>query len=181
MNLDQGQLRRVLASGRISGVKSLRSLSGLSLEQLSNVRSALRIAVRFRDDISVVSLTGKFVAGSDGPFLRQKVRDLIDAGTRKFLFDFTDVPYIDSTGLGFLAGSRELAVEHQALIVLVGINPHVQRILDGVKLSQFFELVPDEDAGVARIGQMAPAVAASPAAEAAKAPRGRKRPAATPE
>jgi anti-anti-sigma factor len=135
----------------------------------------VRIAVRFRDDVSVVVLSGKFVAGSDGPYLRQKVRDLIDAGTRKFLFDFTDVPYIDSTGLGFLAGSRELAAENQALIVLAGINPHVQRILDGVKLSQFFELVPDEAAGLARIEVLSAGAKTGSGGSQAKAPRARKR------
>lgn len=135
----------------------------------------MRIAIRFKDDVSVVSLNGKFVAGSDGPFLRQKVRDLLEAGTRKFLFDFTDVPYIDSTGLGFLAGSRELAAEHQALMVLVGVNPHVQRILDGVKLSQFFELVPDEAAGLARIETLTASGKGDAAAQPSKSSRGRKR------
>jgi anti-sigma B factor antagonist len=144
--------------------------------KLRQVRSALRIAVRFKDDVSIVSLNGKFVAGSDGPFLRQKVSELIDAGTRKFLFDFTDVPYIDSTGLGFLAGSRELAAEHQAIIVLVGVNTHVQRILDGVKLSQFFELVPDEATGLTRIGTIAPAAQPGPDAKSATPARARKRP-----
>jgi anti-anti-sigma factor len=139
----------------------------------------LRIGVRFKDDVSVVSLSGKFVAGSDGPFLRQKVRELIDAGTRKFLFDFTDVPYIDSTGLGFLAGSRELALEHQALIVLVGVNEHVHRILDGVKLSQFFELVPDEATGLTRIAAMANASPPKPEAGSAKRPRAGKGPEST--
>lgn len=133
----------------------------------------MRIAIRFKDDVSVVSLNGKFVAGSDGPFLRQKIRDLLDAGTRKFLFDFTEVPYIDSTGLGFLAGSRELAAEHQALMVLVGVNAHVQRILDGVKLSQFFELVPDEAAGLARIVELTAPGKANAAAQSPK--RARKR------
>jgi anti-anti-sigma factor len=134
----------------------------------------VRIAVRFKDDVSVVVLSGKFVAGSDGPFLRQKVKDLIDAGTRKFLFDFTDVPYIDSTGLGFLAGSRELAVEHQAMVVLAGINTHVRRILDGVKLSQFFELVPDEAAGLARIEELTTGKADA-GAQPSKPARARKR------
>ncbi|HEV2426552.1 MAG TPA: STAS domain-containing protein [Terriglobia bacterium] len=141
----------------------------------------MRISIRFKDDVSIVSLNGKFVAGSDGPFLRQKVRDLIDAGTRKFMFDFTDVPYIDSTGLGFLAGSRELAAEHQALVVLVGVNAHVQRILDGVKLSQFFELVADEAAGLARIGQLATSGKADAAAQTPKPPRARKRAEEAPE
>lgn len=141
----------------------------------------MRIAIRFKDDVSVVSLNGKFVAGSDGPFLRQKVRDLLEAGTRKFLFDFTEVPYIDSTGLGFLAGSRELAAEHQALMVLVGVNAHVQRILDGVKLSQFFELVPNEAAGLARIEALTTSPKADAAAQPPKRPRPRKRAEDAPE
>ena len=110
--------------------------------------------MRFKDDVSIVTLSGKFVAGGDGPFLRQKVKDLIDAGARKLLFEFDDVPYIDSTGLGFLAGSRELAAEAGATILLSGMNTHVRRILDGVKLTQFFELVEDQNAGLARLSQI---------------------------
>ncbi|HEV2177521.1 MAG TPA: STAS domain-containing protein [Terriglobia bacterium] len=132
----------------------------------------MRISVRFKDDVGIVSLSGKFVAGSDGPFLRQKVNDLLQAGARKLLFDFSDVPYIDSTGLGFLAGSRESAKEAGARIVLAGVNEHVLRILDGVKLAQFFEMAADEGKALAKLN------AAPEARETAKAPKSRKRPAA---
>jgi anti-anti-sigma factor len=151
----------------------------------------VRVSVRFKDDISIVNLSGKFVAGGDGPFLRQKVKDLIEAGARKLLFEFEDVPYIDSTGLGFLAGSRELAAEAGATIVLSGMNPHVRRILDGVKLTQFFELVDDQNAGLAMLNQIrtetlsdgskAPETVTGPTAESAKSARTRKRPAAAAE
>lgn len=151
----------------------------------------MRISVRFKDDVSIVNLSGKFVAGGDGPFLRQKVRDLIEAGARKLLFEFEDVPYIDSTGLGFLAGSREVAAEAGATIVLSGMNPHVRRILDGVKLTQFFELVDDQNAGLARLNQVktealsdvprGSETAMEPSAESSKPARVRKRPAAAAE
>ena len=151
----------------------------------------MRISVRFKDDVSIVNLSGKFVAGGDGPFLRQKVKDLIEAGARKLLFEFEDVPYIDSTGLGFLAGSRELAAEAGATIVLSGMNPHVRRILDGVKLTQFFELVDDQNAGLARLSQISTEAlrdsskssetATAPPAESSKSARTRKRPAAAAE
>jgi len=151
----------------------------------------VRISVRFKDDISIVNLNGKFVAGGDGPFLRQKVRDLIEAGVRKLLFEFDDVPYIDSTGLGFLAGSREVAAEAGATIVLSGMNPHVRRILDGVKLTQFFELVDDQNAGLARLSQIKveslsdtasdPETAMGSPPESSKPTRTRKRPAAAAE
>ena len=44
-------------------------------------------------------------------------------------FEFEDVPYIDFTGLDFLAGSGELAAEAGATIVLSDMNPHDRRIL----------------------------------------------------
>jgi anti-sigma B factor antagonist len=122
-----------------------------------------------------MSLSGKFLAGSDGPFLRQKVKELIDAGARKLLFDFAEVPYIDSTGLGFLAGSRELAEENGAAIVLSGINQHVRRILDGVKLTPFFEIAENESAGLARLEELRQGRKAK---GSPKPPRPRSRPAA---
>ena len=115
----------------------------------------MRVTSRVHDDVAILSLNGKFVAGTDGLELRQRVKDLLEKGTRKLLFDFAEVPYIDSTGLGFLAGSRELAAEAGAVIVLAGMNSHVRRILDGVKLTQFFDMADDEQSGLARIEQAA--------------------------
>ena len=109
----------------------------------------MRIAVRFNDDVAILSLSGKFLAGSDGPYLRQKVKDLMDAGTKKLMIDFSEVPYIDSTGLGFLAGARVTAQNAGARIVLANINPHVRKILDDVNLTQFFVIAGGETAAVA--------------------------------
>ncbi len=108
----------------------------------------MRISVRIIDDVGIVALDGKFLAGSDGPFLRQKVRDLMDAGVRKFFLDFSAVPHIDSTGLGFLAGSRAAAEETGARIVLGGVNTHIRKILDEVKLSPLFTFAADESAAM---------------------------------
>ena len=111
----------------------------------------VRIEVRFKDEVSILSLSGRFIAGSDGPFLRQKVKDLLDAGTTKLLLDFADVPYIDSTGLGFLAGARVTAQNAGIPMVLASLNPHVRRVLDEVKLSQFFVIAEDEAAALTRL------------------------------
>jgi anti-sigma B factor antagonist len=113
----------------------------------------VRISVRFNDEVAMMVLDGKFIAGSDGPFLRQKVKDLIDAGVKKLYLDFAGVPYIDSTGLGFLAGSRATAEKASVRMVLGGVNLHVMKILDDVKLSQFFTFAADEAAGMAMLNK----------------------------
>ena len=131
----------------------------------------MRISVHFKDDVAIMGLNGRFLAGSDGPFLRQKVKDLIDAGTRKLVIDFSEVPHIDSTGLGFLAGSRALAQNAGVRIVLASVNQHVKRILDGVQLSQFFVIAADEAAALDKLKAAGAAESAPP-----KQPRARKRP-----
>jgi len=125
----------------------------------------VRIEVRFTDEVPIVSLSGKFLAGSDGPFLRQKVSDLIDAGARSLVLDFSEVPYIDSTGLGFLAGARTSAENAGVALILSSINQHVKKVLDGVQLTQFFTFAKDETDALTLAKEKAQA-----AGDSAKAP-----------
>lgn len=97
----------------------------------------------------IVSLSGTFAASADGPFLRNKTQELFDSGTKKMILDFTGVPYIDSTGLGFLAASRSAAEKAQAKMVLCGIAPPLKLILDRVQMAQFFPVLRDEAAALA--------------------------------
>ena len=133
----------------------------------------MRITARFAGDVAIVSLSGKFLAGSDGPYLRQKVKDFIDAGTKKLIIDFAEVPYIDSTGLGFLAGARVTAQNAAVRMVLSNLNVHVRKILDDVKLSQFFVIEPSEAAAIAKVNEVDPNAPEAPP-EAPKRPRGKK-------
>jgi len=134
----------------------------------------VRISARFADDVAIVSLSGRFLAGSDGPYLRQKVKDFIDAGTKKLIVDFSEVPYIDSTGLGFLAGARVTAQNAGTRMVLANVNTHVRKILDDVKLSQFFVIAPDEATAMAKVNEADP-FASDPPSDLAKSPGGKKR------
>lgn len=134
----------------------------------------MRLELKFSDDVAIVRLSGKFLAGSDGPFLRQKVQDLIDAGSKKLVLDFADVPYIDSTGLGFLAGSHKAAESNGISVVISSLNKHVRKVLDSVQLSQFFVIAESETAAVARLGQGSPAGQGT-GATPAKGSKGKKR------
>lgn len=146
----------------------------------------MRIELKFADDIPIIRLSGLFIAGGDGPFLRQKVADLIEAGSRKLVIDFQDVPYLDSTGLGFLAGSQKLAQTAGATIVLTDLNQHVKKVLDTAQLEKFFVVAANEEEALEKLRAIPdnapePSLAPPPAAPSApaKAPRGRKRSAAS--
>lgn len=132
----------------------------------------MRIAIRFREDVAIMSLAGKFLAGSDGPFLRQKIKDLTDTGTKKLIVDFAGVPYIDSTGLGFLVGSRKTAESANARLILANLNQHVKRILDNVRLSPFFLIAKDEAEAMSRLQESAEGAEPAPKKERKRASAG---------
>ncbi len=134
----------------------------------------MRLELKFSEDVAIVRLSGKFLAGSDGPFLRQKVQDLIDAGSTKLVLDFADVPYIDSTGLGFLAGSHKAAQGAGINVVLSSLNTHVRRVLDSVQLSQFFVIADTEAAALAKLGEATSGSQGS-GVPSAKGSKGKKR------
>ena len=142
----------------------------------------MRIELKFAGDIPILRLRGQFIAGGDGPFLRQKVTDLIDAGSRKLIIDFQDVPYLDSTGLGFLAGSQKVAKNAGATIVLADLNQHVKKVLESAQLMQFFVLASNEEEALEKlkaVPDIAPEATSEPTppvpAAPAKPARGRKR------
>lgn len=113
------------------------------------------ITIDSRDNVTILRLRGKFIAGTDGPSCRDKVKELIDSGKRKLLFDFSSVPYIDSTGLGFLAGCRAAAQKAGAKLVLASVDERVMRVLNEVKLSSFFVIVEDEARGIEKLNELA--------------------------
>jgi anti-anti-sigma regulatory factor len=89
------------------------------------------------------------------------------------IIDFSEVPYIDSTGLGFLAGSRVTAQNAGAALVLMSLNQHVRRILDGVRLTPFFVVADDEAVALTKVNEALASIPETvlPAAKSA----GRKR------
>jgi anti-anti-sigma factor len=133
----------------------------------------VRIEVKFSEEVAIVRLSGRFLAGGDGPFLRQKVRDLLEAGTKKLVIDFAEVPYIDSTGLGFLAATHATTKTAGVRMVLSNLNPYVRKVMDGVQLSQFFVIAQDEAAALARLKETGP-VAENSGSGSARGSKGKK-------
>ena len=56
--------------------------------------------------------------------------------------DFTDVPFIDSTGLGALVGAQVAAQKANSKLAFAGMNPQVKALLDMTHVSQFFKVFP---------------------------------------
>lgn len=58
------------------------------------------------------------------------------------ILDFTNVPYMDSAGLGILTNSYVSHQKHGRKLLLVGVNERVQALFELTTLDRLFEVFP---------------------------------------
>jgi anti-sigma B factor antagonist len=98
-------------------------------------------------DVAVVDLSGKIALG-DGAPLRQIVRELMDAGHRKIVFNLSDVDYIDSYGIGEMVAAHTRVRAAHGELKLIHLTRRVRDILQITRLVTVFDVQPDEAAAL---------------------------------
>jgi len=65
-------------------------------------------------------------------------QNLVRASAGSMLLDLTQVPYIDSAGVGALVGAYVRHNKDGHTLTLAGVNERVRNILKGTRVEQFF-------------------------------------------
>ncbi|HEY3999294.1 MAG TPA: STAS domain-containing protein [Candidatus Xenobia bacterium] len=79
------------------------------------------------------------------PQLRTAIDQAVAAGHHLLVVDFTEVPYIDSTGLGVLVSRRKVVNELKGHLVIISNNPHIHKIFDITGLNRLFPMYRTEE------------------------------------
>ena len=90
-------------------------------------------------DVVVVDVEGQLIVGNRQE-LKQKVLDELEKGERKFLIDFTQTGYIDSSGLGVLVSLSKKIREHGGELRLADLNDDLQTLFELTKLDTLFQI-----------------------------------------
>ena len=90
-----------------------------------------------KDGQRILRLTGPLVLTTLFDF-QAKVRT--DA-SRTLILDFTNVPYVDSAGIGALVGAYVTHQKDGRGLYLIGVNQRVQDALQVTRVKQFFQFV----------------------------------------
>lgn len=110
----------------------------------------MHIDFDYQDDVCILRTKGRFATGLDADYLRDKTDEIKKSGRRKVLADFSEVPYIDSTGIGFLVGVYTSVTNTLGgRFVITGPNPRVREVLDLMRLSSVIPITADEASGLA--------------------------------
>lgn len=121
------------------------------------------IQVVQQDDVCVLRVEGRFVTGADPEYLSARMDELKRLNHAKVLVDLREMPYIGSTGIGFIVGIFTSVTMNSGQFVLVGMQPRVQELFRLTRLSTIIPSAPDMEAGLATLHAEGPRAGAADA------------------
>lgn len=98
----------------------------------------LTIGIHYAGTIASLDLKGKFIKGQGGFQLQMLVDKVLSAGTTKILLNLTEVPIIDSMGIGEIVRAFNKVRESGGTLKLVGVT---DRVYGALKITQLLELI----------------------------------------
>ncbi|MGD8377734.1 MAG: STAS domain-containing protein [Acidobacteriota bacterium] len=104
----------------------------------------MRIRLRKAGKVNVLELAGKMTIGEGDVQLRTRMKELLAAGERFFVFDMLDVPVLDSASVGEVVACYRRAREVDGSIRLV-LRGRVHDTFTMTHLDRVFEIFTKVD------------------------------------
>lgn len=98
--------------------------------------------------VSILVLSGKLAAGGEEQ-LREAIDTLLASGRNEILVDFTDVTFMDSSGIGELVSSFRTVERFGGHLKILKPNKRIQDSLSLTRLLPIFDIYEDEETAVA--------------------------------
>jgi len=92
--------------------------------------------------VAVVTLSGRLVFGKEVERLESLVKELIQGGSKKVIFDATGLEYADSSGIGTLVACLTHIKNAGGDLRLAGANPRIRRLLNMTGVDKLMSLYP---------------------------------------
>lgn len=108
-----------------------------------------------QDGIAVVSLSGRLLLGPEGAEVEALAKRLIARGTRSFVFDFSGLTHIDSTGIGRCIASLNLIMQADGKLAIAAAAGQVREGFRVTQLDRVFRFFPDVSSAEAAVRQTA--------------------------
>src|SRR5215831_18566394 len=109
-------------------------------------------SVRHAGSVAIVDLNGSITLSSGIGSIRSAVKGLVDDGHRDILLNLANVGYMDSSGLGEMAGTFTTVANIGGRMRLVNAHSRVDSLLQITKLYTVMVTFHDEDAALASFG-----------------------------
>ncbi len=109
---------------------------------------SMKLTTREVSGVTILDLSGKITLGEGGVTLRDEVRKLLAAGSKKIVLNLAEVTYIDSSGLGELVSAYTAVKNAGGELKLLNLTSKVRDLLVITKLVTVFDVKDDEASAV---------------------------------
>src|SRR5207244_12538727 len=99
----------------------------------------MSFAITKEAEVVVVDVEGQLIVGNRQE-LKQKVLDELERGEKKFLIDFAQTGYIDSSGLGVLVSLSKKIREQGGELRLANMNDDLTTLFELTELEPLFQI-----------------------------------------
>ena len=96
------------------------------------------------NDVTLIEVEGQLIVGNRQE-LKQGVLDKLENGDLKFVIDFANTGYIDSSGLGVLVSLSKKIREQGGELRVSSLNEDLRTLFELTKLDTLFRIADQKD------------------------------------
>ena len=104
----------------------------------------MQIDERTVGDVVILDLKGRVLLGEGDEILKDKVNALLNQGRKNFVLNLSDVPYIDSAGLGEVVRTYTTVSRQGGRLKLLNLTKRIEDLLSITKLLTVFDTFDSE-------------------------------------
>jgi anti-sigma B factor antagonist len=98
--------------------------------------------------VMILALTGDLGIGESETVFKKTVSRLLEEGKVHLLLDCSGLRFVDSTGLGALVRALTTSQNEGGQTKLLGVGPHLKKLLEMTKLDSVFETFTSREVAV---------------------------------
>ncbi len=105
------------------------------------------MAVRKRGNVAIMDMKGEVTSFADET-LNSLVKSAVDEGGQRIVFNFSDVSYINSSGIAVLIGIVTGFTSKGVAFNVYGLTSHFKKIFRMIGLTQYVNVLSSEEEAV---------------------------------
>ena len=103
------------------------------------------------NDVNVVTLTGELIDKNQANALVEEIDGMIEDGEKKFVFDLSDLKYINSSGLNVLIHVLTKARKAGGEAIVANVSKKVNELLIITKLNTVFTVTDSVEIALSKL------------------------------
>ncbi|MCA1622233.1 MAG: STAS domain-containing protein [Acidobacteria bacterium] len=103
-----------------------------------------KISERQANSVTILDLSGDVIFSQGNVVLRNAIRCLLSERKRNILLNFSDVRFVDSSGIGELVSGLTAINKEEGQLKLLNLTQRIKHLLVITKLSTIFETFENE-------------------------------------